>query len=68
MAIFEIKPEQIVRIEETTFDAAGLRERYDLQRLLRKQIDVVLPGTLVITEEFGEWDDSRRVNVQPAQA
>lgn len=60
MAIFEIKPEQIVKIEETTFDAAGLRERYDLQRLLRKQIDVLLPGLLVITEEFSEWDDSRR--------
>ena len=60
MAIFEIKADQIVRFEETGFDAAGLRERGDLQRLLRRQIDVIAPDTLVIAEEFGEWDESRR--------
>jgi hypothetical protein len=60
MAIFEIKSDQIVRVEETTFDEAGLRERYDLQRLLRRQIDVIAPGTLIITEEFGEWDECKR--------
>jgi hypothetical protein len=45
---------------ETSFSAAGIRERDDLQRLLRTQIEVIAPDTLVITEEFGEWEDSRR--------
>jgi hypothetical protein len=37
-----------------------MRERADLQRLLRNQINVVLPDALVIAEEFGEWEESRR--------
>jgi hypothetical protein len=60
MAIFELTPDQIRRIPETTFSLAGLRERYDLQRLLRSQFDVISPDTLVIAEEFGEWDSSHR--------
>jgi hypothetical protein len=37
-----------------------LHERRDLQRLLRENISVIAPDTLVIAEEYGEWDDSRR--------
>src|SRR5262249_41942609 len=57
MPIFEITHEAIRRIPETSFSAAGIKERGDLQRLLRHQIDVVSPETLVIAEEFGEWED-----------
>lgn len=32
----------------------------DLQRLLRQRIDVIAPDTLVIAEEFCEWDESKR--------
>jgi uncharacterized protein DUF4268 len=60
MAIYQITADSIERIEETTFQAAGLRERADLQRLLRTQIDVIAPDTMVLAEEFGEWEDSRR--------
>jgi hypothetical protein len=60
MALYEITSESLKSVAPTTFDQAGLRERADLQRLLRKQIDVILPETLVIAEEFGEWDESRR--------
>ena len=38
----------------------GFHERGDLQRLLREQIGAIAPDTLVISEEFGEWEDSRR--------
>jgi len=48
------------RIEETSFGVAGVRERGDLQRLLRSQIDVIAADVLIITEEFGEWDESNR--------
>src|SRR5947209_5525323 len=60
MALYEITSENLKPVDPTTFDQAGLRERADLQRLLRKQIDIILPNTLVIAEEFGEWDESKR--------
>lgn len=60
MAIYEIKSDRIEPIAPTTFGLAGVRERHDLQRLLRQRIDIVAPDTLVIAEEFGEWDESRR--------
>ena len=37
-----------------------MSERGDLQRLLRSDIAIISPNTLVIAEEFGEWEDSRR--------
>ncbi len=62
MPIYEMMEDQLRKIEETTFSAAGKRERDDLQRLLRSRIDVISPDDplLVIAEEFGEWEDSRR--------
>lgn len=60
MPIFEITQSAIKRLNETTFGAAGVKERADLQRLLRTNIEVISPDTLVISEEFGEWEDSRR--------
>jgi Domain of unknown function (DUF4268) len=60
MAIYEITTDQIRKIPETTFSLAGLRERYDLQRLLRSQFDVISPDTLIIAGEFGEWDSGHR--------
>jgi hypothetical protein len=60
MAIYQVSPDRLEKIEETTFDAAGLFERSDLQRLLRDQIEIISPDTLIIAEEFGEWDDSKR--------
>lgn len=60
MPIYEITPTVIRKISETSFAAAGIKERGDLQRLLRDQIEVISPETLVVAEEFGEWEDSRR--------
>lgn len=60
MAIYEISSDRFRKIDETSFNQAGLRERQDLQRLLRSQIDIVSPDTLVIAEEFGQWEDSNR--------
>jgi hypothetical protein len=60
MALYEITAESFNKIPETSFDVAGVRERLDLQRLLRKQIDVISPDTLVVAEEFGEWEESKR--------
>ncbi len=60
MPIYRIGPNAIERVEETTFSNEGVRERADLQRLLREQIEVISPNTLIISEEFGEWEESRR--------
>lgn len=64
MPIYELNSDRIVKIKETTFAQAGLDERRDLQRLLKKQIEVIAPDTLVISEEFSEWEDcSRRIDL-----
>ena len=60
MAIYEITPDNLSEITPTAFSTVGLKERDDLQRLLRDQIEVISPDTLVIAEEFGEWEDSKR--------
>lgn len=60
MAIYELKDSRIEALEETSFQAQGLRERQDLQRLLQDQIQVVDPDVMVLAEEFGRWDDSKR--------
>ncbi|MGI6418227.1 MAG: hypothetical protein ACOX1P_21440 [Thermoguttaceae bacterium] len=60
MAIYELTKDKIREIEETRFADAGINERGDLQRLLREKIEIISPDTLVIAEEFGEWEDSKR--------
>lgn len=60
MAIYQITDEGIAPIAPTTFADARVRERNDLQRLLRDRIDIIAPDTMVIAEEFGHWEDSRR--------
>lgn len=60
MPIYECRLEGLRRIAETDMATSGLRERQDLQRLLREQIGVVAPDTMVVAEEFGDWEDSSR--------
>lgn len=60
MPVYKITPDRIDALPATSFVERGIRERADLQRLLRGNIAVVAPDVLVIAEEFGEWDDSKR--------
>ncbi len=60
MAIYHLSDDRLDDLPPTTFGAVGIRERDDLQRLLRSQVEVISPNTLVIAEEFGGWEDSRR--------
>jgi hypothetical protein len=60
MPLYEITSNDLLTLEATSFEAAGVKERVDLQRLLREQIEVIAPDALVISEEFSEWDDSKR--------
>lgn len=60
MPLFEMTATSFRSIPEKSFTAMGVGERSDIQRLLRTQIDVLGDDLFVLTEEFGDWDDSRR--------
>ena len=60
MPIFEIKQDRLIALQPTAFSSHGLSERGDLQRLLREQVEIIAPGVMVVSEEFGGWEDSKR--------
>ena len=60
MPIYEFGNDSIERLHESTFSNIGIQERRDLQRMLRDNIDVLCADSLVLSEEFGEWEESRR--------
>ncbi|HBY59138.1 MAG TPA: hypothetical protein DEH78_04910 [Solibacterales bacterium] len=60
MALYELTKTAITALNQTTFAAQDIAERFDLQRLLKQHIEVIAPDTLVIAEEFCEWDESKR--------
>lgn len=60
MTIFELSHDGMSRLASTSLASAQLLERRDLQRLLQTQMRELLPDVLVIAEEFGDWEDSRR--------
>ena len=62
MAIYKMvgDKETLVKVDPTSFGQEGMLERADLQRLLRDQPEVLEEGLLIISEEFGNWQDSNR--------
>ena len=60
MAIYEYNNDSLQKVAMANFKDLGIKEREDLQRLLRDQIQVVAPDCFVIDEEFSEWEDSNR--------
>lgn len=60
MPLFELTSDSIQPVPTIRFSAAGVRERQGLQRVLREKIDAISPDTLIVAEEFGQWEDSRR--------
>ncbi len=62
MAIYKVvgNKEKLDKVDATSFGQEGVLERADLQRILRDQPDVLEEGLLIISEEFGNWQDSNR--------
>lgn len=60
MTLYSLTDQGLQPIERTGFRAEQLREREDLQRILRDQIEILDDSLLVLAEEFGDWEDSRR--------
>lgn len=63
MTIFRIAGDKIAPIETTTFQEAEVRERRDIQRMLKTDISVISGDSpdneiLVVAEEFSHWEDS----------
>jgi len=60
MPLYEMTPDAFRPIVQASFADIRVRERGDLQRLLRTQISVLGDDLYVLSEEFGDWEDSRR--------
>ena len=60
MPLYEMTADVFRPISPASFAELKVRERDDLQRLLRSQIEVLGDDLYVLTEEFGDWEDSRR--------
>ncbi|MEO0531100.1 MAG: hypothetical protein AAF266_11090 [Planctomycetota bacterium] len=60
MPIYEMREDSLDALSPTSFAKVRVAERHDIQRLLRERIDAISPDTLIISEEFDAWEDSRR--------
>lgn len=56
---FESQSSKIVSLDIAKFNSQGILEK-DLQTAIKHNIAAISPDTLVISEEFGGWDDSKR--------
>ena len=60
MTLYLIDDDKITPVPSTTFAQQGLQERKNIQALLKSRPEVISPDTLIVAEEFGDWEDSRR--------
>jgi hypothetical protein len=60
MALYEFSDHALHQVEATTFHQLELRERDDLQRVLRDCFEFIDEDVLIISEEFSGWIDSNR--------
>jgi hypothetical protein len=60
MPLYEVAADGLQPRETAHFAELGLYERADLQRLLREKPSALGEDLLIIAEEFGQWEDSRR--------
>lgn len=60
MTIYLIENGKAKPVQTTTFQREGIRERDDIQKVLRESIGMIVPNAMVIDEEYGDWSDSRR--------
>lgn len=65
MAFFKIEAaNQLAPVTPTTFHLLDIKERRDLQAMLRNHVAAIDANLLVVAEEFSNWQDSlRRVDL-----
>lgn len=60
MPLYEVRPDALALVRTTTFATEGVKERADLQRLLKDRLDSLGEPLLLLKDEFSGWDDSNR--------
>lgn len=60
MPLFKYSPSALEAVERTSLAAERIRERDDLQRVLKQGIEVLGEDLLVVAEEYALFQDSRR--------
>ena len=58
--LYRVQDNTLTPVDRASFAREGVRERDDLQRWLRDAIETVAPDTMVVAEEFSDWEDSKR--------
>jgi hypothetical protein len=60
MPLFHLQDKVITEVAPSSFAEHAIKERGDLQRLLRTQFATIDPNVLIIAEEYANWEDSKR--------
>ena len=60
MALYALESDDISQIPRTTFSQQKLKELEHLQALLKRKPEIISPDTMIVAEEFSDWEDSRR--------
>jgi hypothetical protein len=60
MPVYEVQDGKLTAASPTQFVVEGLRERQDIQRMLRDQIATLGEDLFVLSDEYGAWIDSNR--------
>jgi hypothetical protein len=60
MPLFRVEGDKLEALPSTSFMTERMLERRDLQRLLKADITPLGDDLMVLSEEFGDWEDSSR--------
>lgn len=60
MTLYKVVDQKLTQIQQTTFANEKMLERRDLQRLLISNLSPLGEDLFLLSEEYGEWDDSNR--------
>jgi hypothetical protein len=60
MPLYQLTNEELMPLNQTSFQAENFQERRDIQRLLKDNIAAIDGDVLVIAEEFGDWSEGGR--------
>ena len=60
MGLFKLSADSLDAVSPTSYGRENVKERSDLQHVLRDRPDAIEQGLFVIAEEYGEWEETRR--------
>lgn len=60
MPIYKLIGDRITSLEQTTFSNERIDEARDLQKFIINSIETIDKDLFVISNEFGDWEDSHR--------